>query len=237
MVAQVRAHLRLDLGRVLAGVDRRALVVGADRVGEAATAVERHAVGRDVVHAEEALHAGRLRLLARRVTRDVLGLADMHDRAQLRALFFGAGVDRHERDLLRGDFPQRILQHVVIGDRRDHAVVVARGRLLDQARHVGDVAVRRIAVIGRDIEILVRLLDRVLDRVPPRIGIGRVAHEREARARRLGCRGRAAHARRDGDRGDACAQDGLASAKSHVSTFLCLSFSGERGSGRVHEQG
>ena len=68
----------------------------------------------------------------------------------------------------------------------DHAVVVARGGLLDQARHIGDIAVRRIAVVGLDIEILVGLLDGVLDGVPPRIRIRRVADQHEVSVGRAG---------------------------------------------------
>ena len=55
--------------------------------------------------------------------RDVFGLADMHDRAELLALLRGAGVDRDERNLLG-----RTLfigpEHVEVGDGHDHAIVV-----------------------------------------------------------------------------------------------------------------
>ena len=179
MIAQIGAHLGLHPGRVLAGVDRGRLEVDADRFGEAAAAFERSRVGRVVVHAQERLDARRLRLLARRLAGGVFRLSDVHDRAELRALLLGAGVDRDERNVLRGDLGDRALQHVEVGDRDDHAVVVARGGLFDQTRHVGDIAVRRIAVVGLDVEILVRLFDGVLDGVPPRVRIRRVADQHE----------------------------------------------------------
>ena len=105
------------------------------------------------------------------------GLADVHDRAEFLALLGRAGVDGDQRDLLVGDLLDRALEHVVVGDRGDDAVVVLRRGLLDQARHVGQVAARRVAVVDGDVEVLAGLLDRVLDRVPPGIGVRRVTDE------------------------------------------------------------
>ena len=144
----------------------------------------------------------------------VFRLADVHDRAELRALLLGAGVDRDERNLLVGDLADRAFQHVEVGDRDDHAVVVARGGLFDQARHVGDVAVRRIAVVGLDVEILVGLFDRVLDGVPPRVRIRRVADQHEVRVSRAGGR-RRAESRRQRQCRHQNPERSLALAKSH----------------------
>ena len=178
MLAQERRHLRLDRVRVdAAGVDGGLLVVLADGVAEAAAALERRRVGGVVVHAHEALHALALGALARALARFVLGLAHVHDGAQLLALLHRAAVDGDERDLLGRDLADRALQHLVVGDGGDHAVHVLRRRLLDEARHVGQVAARRVAVLDLHAVVLARLLDGVLDRVPPRIGIGRVADQ------------------------------------------------------------
>ena len=113
-----------------------------------------------------------------------------------------------------GDLVDRALQHVEVGDRDDHAVVVARGGLFDQARHVGDVAVRRIAVVGLDVEVLVGLFDGVLDGVPPRVRIRRVADQHEVSVSRAGGRGRA-ESRRQRQCRHQNPERSLALAKSH----------------------
>jgi hypothetical protein len=105
----------------------------------------------------------------------------VHDRAELGALLLGAGIDRDQRDVFRGDLGDRALEHVEVGNRDDHAVIVACRGLLDQTRHVGDIAVRWIAIVGFDVEVFVGLFDRVLDRVPPRVGIRCMADQHEMR--------------------------------------------------------
>src|SRR5215470_3938184 len=94
ILAQVRRDLRFDRRRVVARVEGGFLVIDADHLGEAATALETRRVGRVVVDAEEALHAGRLGALARALPRRVLRLADVHDGAQLFALLHRTRIDR-----------------------------------------------------------------------------------------------------------------------------------------------
>src|SRR5471032_442993 len=184
--AQVGADLALDDAGVDAvGVQRGGLVIDADRVGEATAALERRGVGRVVVDADEGLDAGRLGALSGAQARFIFGLADVHDGAQLFALRQRAGVDGDERDFFRHHLRQRFLQHAEVGDADDDAVVIARRGLLHQPRHVGQVAVRRIAVVDRDVEVFAGLLDGVLDGVPPRVRIGRVADQDEFFARGL----------------------------------------------------
>jgi hypothetical protein len=105
----------------------------------------------------------------------------MHDRAQLFALLLRARVNRNQRNLFRDNPLQRAL-HLGIADGRDEAVVFLRRGPIDQMHHARHVAIRRMAVIDRDIEILACLLDRVLDRVPPSIRIRRMADQNESPA-------------------------------------------------------
>ena len=188
VIAQIRAHLRLDAGRISAGVERGGLEVDSECVSKAAATFERCRVGRIVVYAKKRFDARGFRLFTGGFTRCVFRLADMHDRAEIRALLFGARIDRDERNMLFGDLGDRALQHVVVGDGDDHAVVIARRSLFDQTGHVGNVAVRRIAVVGLDVEVFVSLFDGVLDGVPPGIRVWCVADQYEVRIGSASCR-------------------------------------------------
>src|SRR5206468_6266179 len=99
ILAQVRGDFRFDRRRIVAGIERRFLVVRADGFGEAATALEARGIGRVVIDAQEALHAGGFRALTRTFAGGVFGLPDVHDRAELLALLRRARIDRDQRNL------------------------------------------------------------------------------------------------------------------------------------------
>jgi hypothetical protein len=89
-------------------------------------------------------------------------------------------------------------QHVEIGQRGDDAVGARGRRLLDDARHVGEVAGRRVAVLDLDAHLLAGERDAVLDGVPPAVAVGGVADEHIALA--FGLREVPAQERRGGQR-------------------------------------
>ncbi|MNY59717.1 hypothetical protein D3C86_1961930 [compost metagenome] len=101
----------------------------------------------------------------------------MHDGAELLGLFGRPGIDGDQRDALGPDLFQRALQHVEVGNGDHHAVIVGGGRLFDQTRHFRDITGGGIAVVHLHSVVLARLLERILDDVPPGIGIGRMADQ------------------------------------------------------------
>jgi hypothetical protein len=133
-----------------------------------------------VVCAEIAADPRGLRLFSCRFSGSVFGLANVHDRAKLLALLGGSGVDRDDRDALGAHKLNRTLQKIEVGYRNNNAVVIARGGLFDQPRHVGKVAAGRIAIVDLNIEILRRIRQAILHGVPPKVGIGSVTNEDES---------------------------------------------------------
>ena len=176
--------LVLYLDRVVAGIERGLPEVRTDCFGEAPAAIKRRGVGHIVVHAQEAFHARGLGTLAGLLARNILGLADVQQRTQFLAL---PGVPRVVGDngnTLCHDGLDGSTHDIEVGDRGCHAVIVARRRLLQQMHHIGKIAIGRVAIIDRDIEVFLGIGDTVLHDIPERIGIGRVGYDYEPRSLR-----------------------------------------------------
>ena len=124
-----------------------------------------------MVDAQEGACAGRLGLQARAVAGIVFRLAHMHQRAQRQRLLLGAGVDGDNRNALVDRRADRTRKHVEIGNRHDDPIGVRGRRLLHYARHIRQIAGRRVAVFHGDIHLLGGQLDGVLDRVPPAVAV------------------------------------------------------------------
>jgi len=97
--------------------------------------------------------------------------------------------------------PERTRQDVRVGQGGDDAVGAGGRRLLDDARHVGQVAGGRVAVFDIDAHLLAGKRQAVLDRVPPAVAVGRMAHQHIALVGmgRGADQGRRGHGRRGRD--------------------------------------
>jgi hypothetical protein len=93
----------------------------------------------------------------------------MHQSAEFFRLVGRAGIYGNDRNALGDGAFDRTLEHIVVGDRRDDARRIGGGRLLNDTRHIGDVAGRRIAVLDLYAEVVFGVFQGVLDRVPPRV--------------------------------------------------------------------
>ena len=186
VAVQVRHHLVLDLGRVLAAIDHLVAELHAKGIGVALAAIDRGRIGDVVVDAQELGDARRLGLLAGTKSGVVFRLAHMQQGAELLGLLVSARIDRDDGNALVDGIGDGAAEHVEVGDGDDDAVRVGRRRLLDDAGHVGQVAGRRIAIVDGHAHLLAGDPDRVFDRVPPAVAVRRVADEDELFALRRG---------------------------------------------------
>src|SRR5690606_28081127 len=201
IAGEIGLHLVVDLRRVLSGIDHVIAQLHAQRIGIALTTLHRRGVGDVVVDADEVGDACSLGALARTLAGIILRLADMHERAQLLGLFGRSGIDRYDRDALGNRTLDRALQHIEICDGGDDAIRIRGGRLLDYARHVGNVAGRRVPVFNRGLRVFRRILQGVLDDIPPGVRIGRVADKDETLAFGMRDRGVGRYQRQSGNGG------------------------------------
>ncbi len=179
MRAQIGAHLRFDIGRIRTDIEHGRLRIRANSLGESAAALERERISCVVVHADKGLDAVGLGAQPRFLARQIFGLPYVHQCTKVGALLLGTRIGGDERDVLCLQPRDRAFEQVEVGDGRDNSVIVTRCRLVDQLHHVGNIPVRRIAIVSQDVEIIVGLLDAVLDRVPPRIRVWRMSDEIE----------------------------------------------------------
>ena len=179
VAVQIRLHLVLDLGRILAAVDHLAAQLHAEGGGIALAALDGRGIGDVVVDAQKLLDARFLGLLAGAEPGVVFRLPDVQQGAKLFRLLLGSRIDGDDRDALVDRIRDRSLEHVEVGDGDDDAVRVGRRRLLDDAGHVSEIAGGRIAVVDPHVHLLARHLDGVLDRVPPTVTVRCVADQDE----------------------------------------------------------